>query len=169
MSLFSGMDLFLLRHGIAEEAGPGQSDWQRALTEEGRRKLRQVLQAASEAKVSPSLILTSPLRRTIETAELAREVLKSKAELVRCAALQPGTTVEKVWDEIRLYKDEPELLVVGHNPTFSDLAGYLLGSPTLQVDFKKGALMKIEIPSFSAAPRGALQWYLTAKLASHRD
>lgn len=169
MSLSSGMDLYLLRHGIAEEAGPGQNDWNRVLTDEGKRKLRQVLHAALDAKVAPSLILASPLKRTLQTAEIARDVLKAKIDIVPTPALQPGTTVEKVWDEVRLYKDLPALLIVGHNPTFGELAGYLLGSPSLQVDFKKGALMKVEIPSFSAAPRGALQWYFTAKLASHRD
>ncbi len=162
------MDLFLLRHGIADDAGPGVSDASRPLTDEGKRKLRQVLGAALEAKVAPTVILSSPLKRTMQTAELVREVLQLKVDITPAPALKPGTTVEKVWDEIRLFKGEEAVLVVGHNPTLSELAGYLLGSPNLQVDFKKGALMKVEIESFPASPRGALQWYLTAKLAAHR-
>ncbi len=163
------MNLYLLRHGVAEEGGAGLADAQRGLTEEGKRKLKQVLAAAVDAKVMPSLILSSPLKRTMQTAEMAAEILKFKGGILQTAVLKPGTTVEQVWDEIRLYKDEPSLLLVGHNPTLSQLAGYLLGSPSMQVDFKKGALMKVELTSFPPSPRGALHWYLTAKLASHRD
>ena len=163
------MDLYLLRHGVAEDGGNGVSDAQRALTEDGRRKLKQVLTAALEAKLAPTLILSSPLKRTMQTAELATDLLNFKGGILQSGVLKPGTTPEQVWDEIRLYRDEPSLLVVGHNPLLGQLAGYLLGSPGMQVDFKKGALMKIQIDSFPPSPRGALQWYLTAKLASNRE
>lgn len=169
ITLASTMYLYLLRHGIAEDGSVGMADAQRALTGEGRRKLKLVLAAAVEAKVSPSLILSSPLKRTMQTAEVAAEVLHFKDPIQPEPVLQPGTNVEQIWDEIRLYKDLPSLLLVGHNPTFSELAGYLLGSPGMQVDFKKGALMKIELTSFPPVPRGALRWYLTSKLASRRQ
>ena len=71
------MQIYILRHGIAEDAGPGQSDSERALTSEGKKKLRNVLRAAHEAGVTPALILTSPLKRAVQTAELAAEILAS--------------------------------------------------------------------------------------------
>ena len=61
------MNLYLLRHGIAEEEGVGVPDAQRALTDEGRRKLKQVLTTALDASVLPTLILSSPLKRTMQT------------------------------------------------------------------------------------------------------
>jgi len=51
------MQIYLLRHGIAEDAQPRQSDSERALTEEGREKLRRVLKRARLAEVAPELIL----------------------------------------------------------------------------------------------------------------
>ncbi len=154
---------------MAEDAGNGVSDYARTLTEDGRRKLRQVLAAAAEAHVMPSKLLSSPLVRTIQTAEIAAEVLHFKGEILQTPVLKPGATPGQVWEEIRLFRSEPSLLLVGHNPLMSDLAGYLMGSPNMQIDFKKGALMKIQLHSFPAAgPRGSLCWYLTAKLASQR-
>lgn len=163
------MQVYLLRHGIAQKHAPNGNDAGRALTEDGRRKLRQVLKAASEAQVKPTLILSSPLKRAMQTAEIAQSVLDYKNEIGRSKALQPGSPVEDVWQEIRVHKDEPALMLVGHNPQFAELSGYLLGSSEMQVEFKKGALLRIDFAQFRPQPKGTLRWYLTAKVAlSHR-
>jgi len=160
------VELYLLRHGVAEEGNAHIPDAERALTNEGRRKLRQALESAYAAGLAPSLILTSPLKRAVQTAEIAKDVLKYKNQLFRTKALAPGATVEQVWDEVRVHRDERSLLLVGHNPLFSELSGYLLGSNDLQVDFKKGAILRIDVEHFPPTPKGILRWYLTAKLAS---
>ncbi|HEX4809442.1 MAG TPA: phosphohistidine phosphatase SixA [Bryobacteraceae bacterium] len=163
------MQLYLLRHGIAEEGGVGLNDADRALTAQGRRKLRQVLQAALEAQVKPTLILSSPLKRAIQTAEIVKEELGYKDEILRTKALVPGSTVELVWDEIRDHKDEEALMLVGHNPLFDSLAGYLLGQPGMELDFKKGAILRVDFDNFPAHPKGVLRWYITPKLAASRQ
>ena len=163
------MQVYLLRHGVAEEGRPTTSDAERALTEEGRRKLRQVLQTASGAGVAPSLILSSPLKRAIQTAEIAREVLAYKNEILRTKALAPGSGVKDVWDEIRVHRDEGSLMLVGHNPLLSELAAYLLGSQEIEIDFKKGAIMRVDVENFPAQPKGILRWYLVARLAACGD
>lgn len=158
------MQVYLLRHGIAEEAPAGKSDADRALTPEGRRKLKQVLEAAAEAEVKPSLILTSPLKRAIQTAQIAATVLRYSGDIVDTTALRPGSTPEQAWDEIRLHRGEAALMLVGHNPLFDTLGGYLLGQPELQIQFKKGAILRVDMESFGAKPKGVLRWYLTPKL-----
>lgn len=165
----SAMQLFLLRHGIAQENSNSGSDADRSLTSEGRRKLRQVLEAAAEAGVAPTLILTSPLKRAVETAGIAQNVLKYKNQLLRTKALAPGSTVRQVWEEIRVHRDESSLLLVGHNPLFTELAAYLLGSHEIQIDFKKGALLRIDLEAFPVHPKGLLRWYLTPKLTADRE
>ncbi len=160
------MQVYLLRHGVAEDQRPGSSDADRALTADGRRKLRSVLQAASKAGVKPTLILTSPLKRAIETAEIAQDVLQYKNEILRTKALSPSSSVEEVWDEIRTHRDEASLMLVGHNPLFDNLAAYLLGSEDVHVNFKKGAILRVDFDAFPAQPKGILRWYLTPKLAS---
>jgi phosphohistidine phosphatase len=159
------MQVYLLRHGIAEENRAGKSDADRELTAEGRRKLRETVRNVAGAEAKPSLILTSPLLRAVQTAEIAKSALRSKATLLRTKALLPSANPEQVWDEIRVHKDEPELMLVGHDPLFTSLAGYLLGFPGLNIDFKKGAILRVDFESFGPKPRGILRWFLVAKLA----
>ncbi len=162
------MDLFLLRHGIAEDPKPGESDFGRSLTAEGRRKLREVLEVARRAEVEPTVILASPLKRALETAEIAANILKYKGEIVETKVLQPDSSPEEVWQEIRGYRTEQSVLLAGHEPLFSSLAAFLLGAPAVRVDFKKGALLKLTVDSFPPHPRAVLAWYLTPKLAEGR-
>jgi phosphohistidine phosphatase len=159
------MKLYLLRHGIAEDGHGGMPDEERQLTSEGRKKLRELLKVAREADVEPSLILSSPLVRAVQTADIAQEELKYKGEIVRTRALVPEADPRQTWEDIRLHKDESALLLASHNPLCASLAGYLLGTPELMVDYKKGALMRIDIDSFGAQPQGVLRWFLVPSLA----
>ncbi len=161
----ASVQVHLLRHGIAEEGRPGLSDSDRSLTPDGRKKLRQVLQTAAKAGVKPTLILSSPLRRALQSAEIAKRVLSFEGEILQSKALSLGSTVEQVWEEIRVHRGEDSILLAGHNPQFEHLAGYLLGNPDMKMEFKKGALLRVDFESFGPAPRGVLRWCLTAKLA----
>jgi phosphohistidine phosphatase len=160
------MEIYILRHGVAEEPQTGQPDSERALTPDGRKKLRNVLRTAASAGAAPSLILSSPYKRALQTAQIAAELLDYKGELLRTKALEPGGAPKAVWDEIRVHKDEARILLVGHEPLFGRLTAYLLASPNLQVDFKKGAMACIELDRFPAEPHGVLRWMLTSKLAA---
>ncbi|MBZ5611149.1 MAG: phosphohistidine phosphatase SixA [Acidobacteriia bacterium] len=162
------MEIYLLRHGIAEDGQAGRPDSERALTAEGKKKLSNVLRAAAAAGVQPELILTSPYRRAVQTAQLAAEILEYQGDLLRTKALEPGSTPRAVWEEIRVHKDAPRILLSGHEPLFSSLTAYLLGCPNLQIDFKKGGLACVEVDRFTAEPHAVLKWYVTPKLAGGR-
>lgn len=162
------MELYILRHGIAEDGKAGQPDSERALLPDGKRKLRALLRLAKEADVSPSLILTSPYKRAVQTAQIAAEELGYKAELLRTKALVPSASPPSVWEEIRIHKDESQILLAGHEPLFSNLTAYLLASPNLQMDFKKGALVRLDVERFSAQPHAMLKWFLVPRLAPEK-
>jgi phosphohistidine phosphatase len=162
------MQIYILRHGIAEDGRAGQPDSERGLTSEGKKKLRNVLRVAREAGVAPSLILTSPYRRAVQTAQLAAEILDYTGNLLRTQALEPDSRPQMVWEEVRIHKDQEQILLAGHEPLFSALTAYLLGCPNLQIDFKKGALACVETDRFSAEPRSVLKWILTPKLAGNQ-
>jgi phosphohistidine phosphatase len=159
------MELYLLRHGIAENGAPGSRDADRALTGEGKKKLRDVLKLAAGAGAAPGCILTSPFRRAVETAEIAAEILGCRRELVRTTVLEPDSSPNEVWQEIRLYRDEEQLLLAGHEPLLSQCVSFLLSSPSLAVDMKKGGLVRIDVERFGPEPSGILKWYLVPKLA----
>jgi phosphohistidine phosphatase len=128
------MDVFLLRHGIAEEGNPGTPDSDRALTAEGERKLREILHAAKAAGVDPSLVLSSPYKRARQTADVAVAELGYKGDIIETACLIPSARPEAVWEEIRVYKSSPALLLVSHEPLMSATLAYLLGSPALRAE-----------------------------------
>jgi phosphohistidine phosphatase len=159
------MELYLVRHGIAEDHSPSGRDQDRRLTEEGRDKLRKVLKRAASAGVEPALIISSPYKRAVETAELAAAELDYKGEILRVGSLAPDSSPPSVWSEIREHRDEPSILLAGHEPLFSSTVAWLLGSTREMVDFRKAALIRIDVHTFGPAPQGVLQWMLTAKLA----
>jgi phosphohistidine phosphatase len=163
------MQIYLLRHGVAEVGKAGSPDSDRALTPDGKRKLREVLQMARLAGVKPGLILTSPYRRAVETAEIAARVLGVRQSILHTKALVPSASVMDVWDEIRAHRSEEQILLAGHEPLFGQLFAYLLAAPALQVDFKKGAIARIDMEQFNAQPRGVLRWFLPPKLAALTD
>jgi phosphohistidine phosphatase len=159
------MELYLLRHGIAEDHAPSGLDQDRRLTDEGVEKLRKVLKRAAAAGVKPSLLLSSPYTRAIETAEIAASELHYKGEILRVGSLTPDSSPPSVWSDIRDHRDEPSILLAGHEPLFSSTVAWLLGSTREMVDFRKAALVRIDVHAFGPTPQGVLQWMLTAKLA----
>jgi phosphohistidine phosphatase len=159
------MRIYLLRHGIAEEAGPRTPDSKRELTEAGRKKLAAVLKLARNAGVQPELVLSSPLVRAVQTGEIAREILKVEAPLQQTESLVPEARPQEVWEELRALRKLEAVLLAGHEPQMSSLAAYLLGTPSLQVQMPKGALVAIDMENFRSEPQGVLHWMITAKLA----
>lgn len=159
------MEILLLRHGIAEDAAPGHPDSERALTAEGKDKLRRVLKRARSAGVEPSLVISSPYRRAVETADIAADALGYKGTIMRTRVLQPNASPHDTWEEIRSYKDETAILLASHEPLMSSLAAFLLNSPALVVDMKKAALMRLECDRITQQPRFILKWMLTPAIA----
>jgi len=143
----------------------GMGDADRALIEEGRTKLRTVLGLAKRVGVQPDVIMTSPYLRAVQTAEIAAEVLGYAGKLLETDALRPGATPQEAWDEIRVHQVGDSVLLSGHEPLLSSLAAHLLGTPSLWIDLKKGSLMRIDMESTGATPRGVLCWYFTPKIA----
>jgi len=153
------MEVYLLRHGIAEDGYP---DSARALTAEGKEKLRKVLKRSG---ARPSLIISSPYRRALETAEIAAEVLEYSGQIERAQALTPDASAPAVWEEIRIRKDEDAILLASHEPLMSATAAFLLGAPGVLVDMKKAALVRIDVDRFGPRPAGVLKWMLTPAVA----
>lgn len=154
------MELYLMRHGIAEEGEPGMSDSERRLTPEGKTRAAAILKLARRAGVRPDLILSSPYIRAMQTARIAREELSVAEEIVELPTLVPHGVPETTWKELRDYADYSSLLLTGHEPQISHLTAYLLNSPGLMVDVKKASIIRIELISTGAVPRGVLRWMM---------
>jgi phosphohistidine phosphatase len=158
------MDLYVFRHGIAENRQAGRPDAERQLTDEGKKKAADVVKAARAAGVEPSLILSSPLIRALQTARIAADGFGYKGDIVQTAALEPEGTPEGIWKELRNHHGEASVLIAGHEPLLSHAIAYFLGSPDMRIDLKKAAMVRIGFDSFRGAPHGVLCWMITPKL-----
>jgi phosphohistidine phosphatase len=123
--------IWFLRHGEAEDSQP---DFERKLTDKGRRQARDAGAVLAALGVELDLCLASPRVRARDTAELA------------CDALGLGVTLEERlsgghFDPLELTAGLDEVLLVGHEPDFSDAIAELTGA---RVDMKKGGLAGVE-------------------------
>ena len=157
------MQVHLLRHGTAEDISAEGSDAKRKLTGGGRDEVRRAAECARRAKIAPTLILSSPFVRAIETAEIAAEVLAYHSAGIDAnrRALIPSASPQRVWNEIRDRHDAMRVLLAGHEPLLSHLAAYLLNSPALRIDMRKASFVRIDLDLLAPNPSGVLKWMAT--------
>ncbi len=159
------MKVYLVRHAIAETRSPATEDSERGLTEAGKAKMTRAAQGLRKMKVRPDIILTSPLRRARETAQiLAAEIPGAGIEVL--AELAPGVKPASIVAALRPYSARKALALVAHQPDLGYLASFLLtGSQTrLDLDFKKGGVACLETEFSEEPTHGVLEWFVTPKL-----
>lgn len=122
-----------------------------------------MLRLARKSGIEPAMILTSPLRRALETADIAKEELQCQ-QVQETKALLPDVAPPQLWKEIRKHHGLKEVMLVGHEPQLSRVAAFLLEAP-LMIDLKKGALLRLTVQDNDGPPRGVLKALLTPKIA----
>ncbi len=152
------MELYLLRHGLAEHRSPTGRDPDRILTPDGIASLTRSLERARDAGARPSLILCSPYRRAVETAEIAARVLGCTAEILQSPALTPDSSPEDLWTEVRLYPSEPAILVAAHEPLLSMAAAWLVGGARGADAFRPAGMVALDFAALGPQPRGVIRW-----------
>lgn len=161
------MLIYLLRHGIAEDGGDGLRDAERALTDEGWKKLRKASPAWQQVVEPPQVVFSSPLRRARETASVFVDALGVKTELRIDDALVPSAPPSLAMSllEAEQHSGTGSVAVVGHEPHLGYLLGLLLtGHPRQPIPLKKGMLVAVETES-AASLVAALRFALTQRVA----
>lgn len=154
------MEIYIVRHGIAEEHAAG-GDAQRALTDDGKVKMREVAAGLARIGVESETILSSPFVRARQTAEILAFPIKGRLSLL--TELAPGHGPSEVCQRLSEMHNVTSVMLVGHQPNCTELAAYLLCAPEkLDMEFKKGAVCLIEADR-PAAARGTLIWLLPPK------
>ncbi|MBF6567621.1 MAG: phosphohistidine phosphatase SixA [Candidatus Binataceae bacterium] len=162
------MKLYLVRHAIAEDPAPGINDHDRALTDTGKSRMMRTTEGLRKLKIRPALILTSPLKRAHQTAEIVSGGLAGvKIELM--PELAPGAAPSKAIDALRAYAKHKSVALVGHQPSLGYMLSLLLtGSERhCEFDFKKGAVACLKIDLSPNPTRSVLQWFATPKILRH--
>jgi phosphohistidine phosphatase len=158
------LELYLIRHGVAAERGEEfPDDSKRPLTSSGIARLRKEAKALEALGVGFDHIITSPLVRTRQTADVFVEMLKSKPSLSMSDALAPAGAPAAVVQELGKHMRQPRIALVGHEPNIGELAARLIGART-PIEFKKGAICRIDFEVFPPKGIGQLRWFITPRM-----
>lgn len=159
------MRLILVRHAEAADHGPSprQEDGLRPLTPGGRSV--HATMAAALARIEPGAgwILTSPLVRARETAEITAGAVGVPSSAIRVLeALGDGYSRTGLLEEVRRLPPEAVVILVGHAPTLGELAsGLLHRGGGVAVEFPKSSMLCLDFEGHPAAGAATLCWFLT--------
>lgn len=156
------MQLVLIRHARAQERALFKRDRTRALTVDGRRRMRKAARGLHVLVPQLSKIATSPLIRARQTAAIVAEV-SDDIDITILPALAPGVPARATLTWLRTQATDTTLALVGHEPDLGQFASWLLsGKPSSFIQFKKGAAALIEFAGAPAFGKGSLAWLLSA-------
>ena len=158
------LELYLVRHAIAAERGPDYpDDSKRPLTTAGISRFRKEAKALGALDVEIELIISSPLTRAKQTAEIVAQALPTKPALTLSDSLAPAGTPAAVFQELAKHMRKGKIALVGHEPNIGELAARLIGSRT-PIEFKKGAICRIDFEVFPPKGSGQLRWLVTPRM-----
>ncbi len=159
-------ELYIMRHGIAVARGAEfEDDSKRPLTPEGKKKVKQIASGLKRLGVSLDWVVTSPLVRAVETAEIVAESLGPNVQMDFCDALRPGGSAESLITFLAKHPNRKRILVAGHEPDLGSLAARLIGAGRhVNLAFKKGGCCLLEFDQFPPKSPGDLVWWATPRL-----
>jgi phosphohistidine phosphatase len=155
------MKLYFLRHGLADRSEWFGSDFERPLTERGKARMAREAATIAELGIAPDLIITSPLTRAYQTAEIVAEHLDLLDRLIEDERLAPGFGPDELVEILQMHSDAVEIMLVGHEPDFSQTIGHLIGGG--QVVCKKGSLARVDVYD-DISLEGELVWLIPPKV-----
>jgi len=160
------MDLFVLRHAEAGKRLPAQArDAERSLTAKGKEELEDVARSLSRIKLRPDHIVSSPLKRTRETASIVAKALNGRDKVEIWDELKPEGSKQEFYKRLSKLKPETSVLCIGHEPYLSQMINEVMGHQgASRIVLKKCGLARLSIKAFSPKVEGELRWLLTPRL-----
>jgi phosphohistidine phosphatase len=157
------MRLLIVRHAIAVPHGtPEIPEDERPLTPRGEKRFREAALGLARICRRPDVLLTSPLVRARQTADIAAEAWGQVK--VREEAALAGGSFEKIAAALDKHASKKLVAIFGHEPDVSAVVARLLGTPDSErLTFKKGAAALLDVPG-KMAEGGALIWYLPPRV-----
>jgi phosphohistidine phosphatase len=156
------MDIYFLRHASANHYDPTGNDDKRPIDKTGEQQSHDVGRALAALELKLDVMISSPLTRAVQTAEITASELGHKDKIVVDAGLRPEASYADFEALLARYRKKKAIMVVGHNPSMTDfLARMLSGESAGFIDFKKGAVAKVERDGSQPA---VLKWCLPPKV-----
>lgn len=158
------MYIYFLRHANAGEPKPNPAkDEKRPLDERGIEQSHDVGRALAAMNATLDVIISSPLLRALQTAEIVATEMHHGQKVVTDAGLRPGATFEEFEQLLTRHSRTEAIMVVGHNPNLSQFLNKLLpgGNGASPIEMRKASIAKIEKEGRNSA---ILKWYMTPKV-----
>lgn len=157
-------ELYVIRHAPAETRGSAwPDDTKRPLTEQGISRLRKSVRGLARLGLSFDVILTSPLLRARQTAELMAATLDAHPPIVVVESLAPGAHHQALLADLEKQTRRRRIALVGHEPGIGELAARLAGLRR-PLEFKKGAICRIDVDAMPPSDPGTLRWFLQPRI-----
>lgn len=158
------MDLLILRHGEAGRSSSSSGDSKRSLTDEGKQEIVDLSNGLKSLEIKIDYVLTSPLLRAKQTAEIAAKSLKYKGKIEEINALKPEGSRLEFYSVLSKLKQDSVVLVVGHEPYLSEMISEGISQSSCRIRLKKSGLARMRVISTLPKIKGDLRWLLTPKL-----
>jgi phosphohistidine phosphatase len=157
--------LYLVRHAIAFERDDSKwpDDDKRPLTHKGTARMRQIVDGLQEIDVDIDLVITSPLVRAKQTADLIIAGWPDAPALAVNDSLSPTGSPAGVAEVLSRHAKLKNIALVGHEPGLGHLAAFLIGARA-PLSFKKGGIACIEMPTLPVVGPGQLLWHATPRM-----
>ena len=157
------MIVYFLRHANAgQKLVSPKKDEKRGLDREGMEQCGYVGRALTALDVQVDAVISSPLKRSTQTAVLVANEMGFEGKLQIEAALRPEATITDFRRLLEKYARMEAIMVVGHNPNLSEFLGHIISGAGCEanIELRKGAVAKVELRRSS----GSLSWCLTPKV-----
>jgi len=156
------MQIYFLRHANAGQKKV-KNDEKRPLDKEGIEQSGHIGRLLSALDVHPELIISSPLKRAMQTASLVANELGYEEKIQVEPALRPSASFDAFRELLRHCAKLDSIIVVGHNPNLSRFLSLLVSNGTSDrwTDMKKGTVARVDY----SGKRSTLDWMFTPKIA----
>lgn len=155
------MKLTLVRHATAIGKESSIIDDYRYLTADGRMFFRKTARTLLKKKISPAVILTSPLLRAVQTADILAETLQYEGPLLVREELAKGFSLKELQKLAEEFSGTDDLVLVGHDPDLSVLVRILLKKPSFSM--KKGMAVRLKIDAAALSLSAEFKWVASGK------
>ncbi|HEV2037821.1 MAG TPA: phosphohistidine phosphatase SixA [Candidatus Eremiobacteraceae bacterium] len=163
----TAMEVYLLRHGIAQERDPKKypDDRLRPLTLEGLERMREIVRGMLKLGIEFDAVFDSGFTRARQTTEVVTDAYRiDSADIQTTPALEPDHNPAEVLALLEANKTVKRVLLVGHEPHLSLTVAFLIGGRDGDAfDFKKGAVVRIDTQAVKKGT-GTLMYLLPPKV-----
>lgn len=159
------LELYMIRHGLAGTSLEDKLlDEKRPLKKKGKERMQEIAEGLWELGISFDSILTSPLLRAKETADIINAYCGDKKEATVTDLLRPGASYTKLIQLLNQFKGTKKVAIVGHEPFLSSFASYCLTkNKSSLLNLKKGGILKLEIDGALKPGSCLLSWLMEPK------